>query len=133
MIRATLLASALVILALPLSARAQIVAPPFYNYGGVIAYTPVIGTVLSGSTMTVRPTVSADMKYVTLSIQPTVSRLISLENFPVVVGAAGFVGGAVPAGPAGAVLPNVNAAAPVFIGAGNGGRVLNRQGMTRIE
>ena len=50
---------------------------------GAVAYNPIPDTILSGVTLTVRPTVSADRKYVTLSMTPTLSQLIDLVTFAV--------------------------------------------------
>jgi hypothetical protein len=116
----------------PLFAQAQTV--PFYNYGGAIAYQPVVDTILSGTSMAVRPVVSHDRKYVTLGMSTTMQQLIRLETFPVVANAGGFVGGAAPAALApGAVGPSADVSAPVTVHSGRGGGILNKPGMTRIE
>lgn len=125
--RALLLAGVLTA-ACPLVARGQIV--PFYNYGGAVAYQPVVDTILTGTTMSVRPTVSHDRRYVTIGGSFTQSGLIRLETFPVVAGAGGFVGGAVPA-------PVVAAAAvtalPAQVPSERGGRILRQAGMIRVD
>lgn len=60
---------------------------------GSVAYLPVLSTILSGATLTVRPTVSADRKYVTLSLTPTLSQLIDLVPFAVAAVNAGGTAG----------------------------------------
>jgi len=129
----SILLAAAFVLCSPLVLRAQFV-PPFYNYGGIVAYQPVVDTILSGTSLTLRPTVSHDRKYVTLGMSASLSHLVELHNFPVVVGAGGLVGGALPAAPvAGTPAVDVNASLPVRIQTGRGGEVLRRPGMTRIE
>ena len=75
------------------AARAQV--PPFFG-GGVVAFDPEVSVISSGALLAGQATVSADRKYVTITGTPTVSRLQSLQTFPVnsVVNVPlGFVGG----------------------------------------
>lgn len=111
--------------------------PSFYNRGGVIAYEPVVDVVTTGTQVLVRPTVSADRKYVTLSMTPQISQLVRLQTFSVAGGTTtggGIVGGGAPA-PAmqGSTETDVNISSPVRINTGRGGAVLNQVGMTRID
>lgn len=111
--------------------------PNFYNRGGVIAYEPVVDVVTTGTQVLVRPTVSADRKYVTLSMTPQISQLVRLQTFSIAGGAAnggGIVGGGAPA-PAvqGSAETDVNISSPVRINIGRGGAVLSQPGMTRID
>lgn len=106
--------------------------PPFYNTAGVLAYQPIINVVPSGTAMAVRPTVSADRKYVTLSIQAQQTQVIRLQSFTVVAGLGGVVGGVQTLPDTVAALANANISLPVQIQTGAGGKVLNRPGMTRI-
>ncbi|HEV8379600.1 MAG TPA: hypothetical protein VGP99_12175, partial [Tepidisphaeraceae bacterium] len=54
----------------------------FFNNGGVGLFNPIIDTVQSGDRLVVRPTVSADRKYVTLSGEYQSSNVIAIQNFP---------------------------------------------------
>src|SRR3954469_2812724 len=62
------------------AARAQ-VQPPFFNPGGVAAFTPEIDVVNSGVIQDVQAVVSADRKYVTMNMRPSASHLIALRDF----------------------------------------------------
>ncbi len=61
---------------------------------GAIIYTPVIGLIPTGQTLTVTPVVSADRRYVRLTLSPFFNALNSIQNFTFGAGAVGggFVG-----------------------------------------
>ena len=123
----------------------------FFNNGGVALFNPIIDTVQSGDRLVVRPTVSADRKYVTIGGEFQSSNVIAIQNFPFfglanqggAVGGAGGGGGAggnVPAGGARIQLPiigtdaiEMNASAPVSIQKPGPGPVLRQQGMFLIS
>ena len=69
----------------------------------VAAFQPVIGTVLTGTTLDVEGTVSADRKYVTMTIRPYVS---TVNGFTEYQGAVDQQGNAIP-GSGRVQLPNV--------------------------
>jgi type II secretory pathway component GspD/PulD (secretin) len=58
---------------------------------GAVAYTPVIGLIPTGQTLTVTPVVSADRRYVRLTLTPFFNALNSLQTFT--FGGAGVGGG----------------------------------------
>jgi type II secretory pathway component GspD/PulD (secretin) len=58
---------------------------------GAVAYTPVIGLIPTGQTLTVTPVVSADRRYVRLTLSPFFNALNSLQTFT--FGGAGVGGG----------------------------------------
>src|SRR5678816_1507404 len=69
----------------------------FFNNGGVGLFNPIIDTVQSGDRLVVRPTVSADRKYVTIGGEFQSSNVIAIQNFPffgLAGGQGGTVGGA---------------------------------------
>jgi len=124
----------------------------FFNNGGVGLFNPIIDTVQSGDRLVVRPTVSADRKYVTIGGEFQSSNVIAIQNFPFfgVVNQGGPVGGAgggapVQGGNQGAGGPqiqlpvlqvinlDINASAPVAIKRPGPGPVLQQQGMFLIE
>jgi len=126
----------------------------FFNNGGVGLFNPIIDTVQSGDRLVVRPTVSADRKYVTLAGQYQSSNVIAIQNFPFfgVVNQGGPVGGggggapvqggAGGAGAGGAQIQlpviqlislEMNASAPVNIQTPGPGPVLQQPGMFRIS
>ena len=125
----------------------------FFN-NGVALFNPIIDTVQSGDRLVVRPTVSADRKYVTIGGEFQSSNVIAIQNFPffgLAGGQGGPVGGA--GGGAGAgqggnlgeggaqiQLPiiqvinlDINASAPVSIQKPGPGPVLQQQGMFLIS
>ena len=124
----------------------------FFNNGGVGLFNPIIDTVQSGDRLVVRPTVSADRKYVTIGGEFQSSNVIAIQNFPFfgVVNQGGPVGGAgggapVQGGNQGAGGPQIqlpvlqvinlemNASVPVAIKRPGPGPVLQQQGMFLIE
>ena len=124
----------------------------FFNRGGVGLFNPIIDTVQSGDRLVVRPTVSADRKYVTIGGEFQSSNVIAIQNFPFfgVVNQGGPVGGAgggapVQGGNQGAGGPQIqlpvlqvinlemNASVPVAIKRPGPGPVLQQQGMFLIE
>ena len=124
----------------------------FFNNGGVGLFNPIIDTVQSGDRLVVRPTVSADRKYVTIGGEFQSSNVIAIQNFPFfgAVNQGGPVGGAgggapVQGGNPGAGGPQIqlpviqlinvemNASAPVSIQTPRPGPVLQQQGMFRIS
>jgi type II secretory pathway component GspD/PulD (secretin) len=60
---------------------------------GAVGYTPDIGTVQAGTVFDVRPTVSADRRYVQMDLRPSVATILGIDNFQTVT--TGFFGGAV--------------------------------------
>jgi type II secretory pathway component GspD/PulD (secretin) len=60
---------------------------------GAVGYTPEIGTVQDGIVFDVRPTVSADRRYVQMDLRPSVAVIERIDNFNTIV--AGVFGGAV--------------------------------------
>src|SRR3954452_5596571 len=116
-IRTLLLAVGAMALLAP-AARAQ-VQPPFFNPGGVAAFTPEIDVVNSGVIQDVQAVVSADRKYVTMNMRPSSSHLIALRDFTFQNGAGlGFVGSSGPNGGG-----NANAHGTVGGAAGNGNNI----------
>jgi len=125
----------------------------FFNNGGVGLFNPIIDTVQSGDRLVVRPTVSADRKYVTIGGEFQSSNVIAIQNFPFfgVVNQGGPVGGAgggvgagqggnLGAGGAQIQLPvmqvinlEINASAPISIQKPRPGPVLQQQGMFLIS
>lgn len=77
-------------------ARAQV---PFFG-GGSVAFDPEVSVISSGALLDAQATISADRKSVTLNMRPQLSRLQSLQRFPVsAIVNGGFVGGVnLPAG-----------------------------------
>jgi type II secretory pathway component GspD/PulD (secretin) len=62
---------------------------------GAVAYTPVIGLIPSGQTLTVTPVVSADRRYVRLTLTPFFNQLVALNTFSFPgAGVGGGFGGA---------------------------------------
>ena len=51
---------------------------------GVVGYDPEIGTVFDGIVHDIRPTVSADRRYVQLDVGSGMSVIIRIDNFQVV-------------------------------------------------
>src|SRR4051812_49831183 len=76
-----LLAAAVVLIGLCASA-ASAQRNNFFNNGGVGLFNPIIDTVQSGDRLVVRPTVSADRKYVTIGGEFQSSNVIAIQNFP---------------------------------------------------
>jgi hypothetical protein len=67
---------------------------PGFNGGGAFAFDPEISVVNSGALVDAQVVVSDDRKYVTITARPSLSRLQSLNVFPVQqVGASGGGGG----------------------------------------
>jgi hypothetical protein len=119
------------------AAFGQANAPNFFNRGGVALFNPIIDVVNSGNRLVVRPTVSADRKYVTISGQFQNTQVVAIQNFPFfTAGFSGTVGGAqaAPANPV-AAARNINASSPVRINQMSQmiGSLLDRVGMTRID
>ncbi len=56
---------------------------------GAIIYTPVVGLIPTGQTLTVTPVVSADRRYVRLTMSPFFNALNSIQNFTFGAGAVG--------------------------------------------
>ncbi|CAN5459206.1 hypothetical protein BH09PLA1_BH09PLA1_08600 [soil metagenome] len=86
------IAGSFVLFATSTFAPAQV--PPF-NGGGVVAFDPEISVVNSGALLDAQVVVSSDRKYVTINARPSLSRLQSLNVFPVqqVGNGAGNAGG----------------------------------------
>ncbi len=53
---------------------------------GAVGYDPDIATVQDGIVFDVRPTVSADRRYVQLDLRPSVATIVSIDNFPILAG-----------------------------------------------
>ena len=70
------------VLAMPGQARAQ----------GAVAYTPGIGNISEGLSLSVVPAVSADRRYVRLSLNPTFQTIDGFQNFPIPFGVSGAGG-----------------------------------------
>ena len=111
----------------PITARAQ--------FSGAAIFEPEIGVVNSGAVLDAQATVSADRKYVTMTMRPSVSQLLALRTFQF----QGF--GNVPGGTVGGVNPVVAGMvdatpqrpnAPMRVGAGNGGAILLKRGITPL-
>lgn len=51
---------------------------------GVVGYDPEIGTVQDGVVHDIRPTVSADRRYVQLDVGSAVAIIIRIDNFQVI-------------------------------------------------
>ena len=60
---------------------------------GAVGYDPDIGTVQDGIVFDVRPTVSADRRYVQMDLRPSVAVIERIDNFQTVT--SGLFGGAV--------------------------------------
>lgn len=60
---------------------------------GAIAFTPQVGFVPNGSTLTVTPAVSADRRYVRLSVNPYFNTLNGFTTYSSQLGAVGGTGG----------------------------------------
>jgi hypothetical protein len=56
---------------------------------GAIAYTPIVGAVPSGATLSVTPAVSADRRYVRLSVNPYFNTLNGFTSYTSQLGAVG--------------------------------------------
>ncbi|MGE5609045.1 MAG: hypothetical protein ACM359_07310 [Bacillota bacterium] len=113
-------------------AGAQVASRDFYNRGGVALYDPEIGVVASGPVVVVRPTVSADRKYVTMAMAPQITQVVRIDRFPVArIEGEGFVGGVRPAA-MGLAGEAVNASVPMRIRNGEKRFVLNEAGVTWI-
>ena len=54
------------------------------NVGGAVGYDPDIGTVQDGVVHDIRPTVSADRRYVQLDVGSAEAIIIRIDNFQVV-------------------------------------------------
>ena len=54
------------------------------NTGGAVGYDPEIGTVFDGVVHDIRPTVSADRRYVQLDVGSGMAVIIRIDNFVVV-------------------------------------------------
>jgi hypothetical protein len=107
----------------------------FYNRGGVALYNPEIALAYTGVMLDARPVVSADRKYVTIGVRTEISRIVSMDTFPVAQGVVGgFVGGIAggnlaggpTGGPAGV---DFNASSPVQIRFATLSTVFNHTGM----
>lgn len=61
---------------------------PVVGAGNVALYQPTIATIMTGSTLTVTATVSADRRYVTLEVLPTVQTLNAITSTPIGGGAS---------------------------------------------
>ncbi|MDB5319433.1 MAG: hypothetical protein JWN40_1064 [Phycisphaerales bacterium] len=116
----------------PVTARAQ--------FGGGAIFEPEISVVNSGAVLDAQATVSADRKYVTMTMRPSVSQLLALRTFQF-QGFGGVGGGTLPSGTVGGVNPVIVGAvdviplrlnAPMRLGAGNGGAILLRRGITPL-
>ena len=57
---------------------------------GAVGYDPTISTIQDGIVFDVRPTVSADRRYVQLDLRPAVARVIAIDNFPVLSATGGL-------------------------------------------
>lgn len=54
------------------------------SVGGAVGYDPDIGTVFDGVVHDIRPTVSADRRYVQLDVGSGIAVIIRIDNFQVV-------------------------------------------------
>jgi hypothetical protein len=117
----------------PITARAQ--------FAGGAIFEPEISVVNSGAVLDAQATVSADRKYVTMTMRPSVSQLLALRTFQF-QGFGGAGGGTtLPGGTVGGVNPVIAGAAdvipqrpnaPMRLGAGKGGAILLRRGITPL-
>jgi hypothetical protein len=123
----TYLLMSVALLLSPITARAQ--------FSGAALFEPEIGIVNSGAVLDAQATVSADRKYVTMTMRPSVSQLLALHTFQF----QGF--GNLPGGTVGGVNPVVAGVvdvmpprpnAPMRVGAGNGGAILLKRGITPL-
>jgi len=111
----------------PITARAQ--------FARGAAFEPEIGVVNSGAVLDAQATVSADRKYVTMTMRASNAQLLALRTFQF----QGF--GNMPGGTVGGVNPVVAGVvdvmpqrpnAPMRVGAGNGGAILLKRGITPL-
>ena len=54
------------------------------SVGGAVGYDPDVGTVQDGVVHDIRPTVSADRRYVQLDVGSAIAVIIRIDNFQVV-------------------------------------------------
>ena len=95
------------------------VVQPVVRGQGAIAYTPQVGFIPNGSTLSVTPAVSADRRYVRLSVNPFFNTLNGFTTYTAPLGAVsgggagGFAGMNGPIGGGGAVGGGMGGAAGV--------------------
>jgi hypothetical protein len=112
----------------PITARAQ--------FSGAALFEPEIGIVNSGAVLDAQATVSADRKYVTMTMRASVSQLLALRTFQfqgfgnMPGGTVGGVNPVVAGGAVDVMPPRPNA--PMRVGAGNGGAILLKRGITPL-